>query len=369
MPAAVAAASVGVATARSAAGLPKQLGAHPDAIGNYASKSAAWRDGKFHNVEPAGSVDPTEQMSTLRDMLSGRAGRKPAKPIPVEVPRFPEEVDDLGVTWFGHATALIEIDGMRVLVDPVWGKRVSPSPTIGPSRLHPIPLVLGALPPLDAIVLSHDHYDHLDMATVVELAQSQEAPFVVPLGVGAHLRSWGIADERITELDWGETHAIGELSFGCCRARHFSGRGLRRDTTLWASWALIGPRHRVYFGGDSGYSTGFSEIGTQYGPFDLALIPIGAYDKRWRDIHLDPEEAILAFVDVQSGRSRYGVMLPIHWATFVLAPHGWDDPIERAVAAAERAGVDLWTPPPGRRLTGDTAREKAAPRWWTAIAQ
>lgn len=366
MPAAVAAASVGVATARSAAGLPKQLGAPSDEIDSYTSKSAAWRDGKFHNVEPAEHVDPTEQMSTLRDMLSGRAARKPATPIPVEVPRFPQQTEDLAVTWFGHASALIEIDGLRVLVDPVWGKRASPSPTIGPARLHPIPLVLDALPELDVIVLSHDHYDHLDMTTVVQLAEFQRAPFVVPLGVGAHLRAWGIAADRITELDWGQTHTIGEVEFGCCRARHFSGRGLRRDVTLWASWTLIGPRHRVYFGGDSGYSTTFAEIGTRHGPFDLALLPIGAYDRRWPDIHLDPEEAVQAFADVQAGQSGYGVMLPIHWATFVLAPHTWDDPIVRTVAAAEQAGATLWTPPPGRRVKAESKADEAAPRWWSS---
>lgn len=365
MPAALAAAGVGVATVRSASGLPRQLGATPEEIGDAVEKSAAYRNGRFHNLEPASTPDAGDPGGMVREFVAGRPLRKPAAPVPVEVPRFPEQADDLAVTWFGHATSLIEVDGYRVLVDPVWGRRVSPSPTIGPARMHPVPLVLSALPRLDVIIISHDHYDHLDMETVIELARSQEATFVVPLGVGAHLHKWGIDGERIVELDWGESHRIGDLTLGCCRARHFSGRGLKRDLTLWSSWAIVGPRHKVYFSGDSGYSTCFSEIGTQYGPFDLALIAVGAYDRRWPDIHLDPEEAVLAFVDVQSGRSKIGSMLPIHWGTFNLALHSWSDPIDRSVVAARKAGIDLWTPPPGRRLVAaDTDRGPATEVWW-----
>lgn len=190
----------------------------------------------------------------------------------------PVEAADVAVTWYGHSSVLVEVEGYRVLADPVWSRRVSPSTFLGPSRMHPTPVPLSDLPAVDAIVISHDHYDHLDMATVRQLVSSQKAPFVVPVGLGAHLRRWRVPEERIVELDWDESTTVGALTLTCTEARHFSGRGFVRNTTQWASWVLAGPERTVFFGGDSGYTPRFADLGRRYGPFDLTLLPVGAYD-------------------------------------------------------------------------------------------
>jgi L-ascorbate metabolism protein UlaG (beta-lactamase superfamily) len=223
--------------------------------------------------------------------------------------------------------------------------------------MHPPPVPLDSLPALDAIVVSHDHYDHLDIDTIVALARSQWAPFVVPLGVGAHLREWGIPDERIIELDWNERTQIDELTLICTPARHFSGRFFSRNGTLWASWAIIGPAHRAYFGGDTGYTKSFAEIGAEHGPFDVTLMPVGAYNKQWPDIHMNPEDAVQAHLDVNGG-----LLVPIHWCTFRLAPHPWAEPIERLLTAADAAQVKVAVPKPGGRVD-PTATIEFEP-WW-----
>jgi L-ascorbate metabolism protein UlaG (beta-lactamase superfamily) len=191
----------------------------------------------------------------------------------------------------------------------------------------------------------------------VALARTQWAPFFVPLGVGAHLRSWGIPEQRIVELDWNERAQVDDLTLICTPARHFSGRFLTRNTTLWASWVVIGPGHRAYFGGDSGYTNSFAQIGADYGPFDVTLMPVGAYNKAWPDIHMNPEEAVQAHQDV-NGR----LLVPIHWCTFRLAPHPWAEPIERLLAAADAAHVQVAVPKPGGRV--DPAATAKMEPWW-----
>ena len=184
-----------------------------------------------------------------------------------------------------------------------------------------MPAPLEALPAIDAVIISHDHYDHLDVDTIKQLARTQRATFFVPLGIGAHLRTWHIPDDRIVELDWNESARLGELTLVCTPARHFSGRFLTRNVTLWSSWALIGPRHRAFFGGDTGYTKSFADIGADHGPFDLTLMPVGAYHPGWPDIHMNPEDAVRAHRDVTDA----GLLVPIHWATFRLAPHPWSE--------------------------------------------
>lgn len=329
-------------------GAPAALGAEPAAIRAVAERSPNYRDGVFVNPEPASmfNIDREQQRLILREVIGGRAASRPANPIPLAEPQpMGTRAVDLAVCWLGHATALLEVDGYRVLTDPVWSDRCSPSDVIGPQRMHPPPLELEGLPALDAIIISHDHYDHLDIDTVLALARTQRAPFVVPLGVGAHLRAWGLPDERVIELDWNERAQIDELSLVCTPARHFSGRFLNRNTTLWASWAVIGPKHRAYFGGDTGYTKGFAEIGAEHGPFDITLMPVGAYNTAWPDIHMNPEEAVRAHLDV-GGR----LLVPIHWCTFRLAPHPWAEPIERLLTAAEAANVHVSVPKPGERV-------------------
>ena len=337
------------------------VGAFPQDIRPVAQRSTQYADGVFVNVEPASpgiSLSREEQRMLLTELLARRGATRPPRPIPLVAPVTPAgPAAGCAVSWFGHSTALVEIDGYRVLTDPIWSRRCSPSQAVGPRRLHEPPLPLESLPPVDAVVISHDHYDHLDMDSVRTLVRTQRAPFLVPLGIGAHLRKWRIPEDRIVELDWNESHLIGELRVVCTPARHFSGRLLQRNTTLWASWAIIGPQHRAFFGGDTGYTKSFSEIGSEYGPFDLTLMPIGAYHPSWPDIHMNPEEAVRAHRDVTDA----GLLVPVHWATFRLAPHPWAEPVQRLLVAAEPAGVQIAVPKPGQRV--DVA-SPAVDAWW-----
>lgn len=344
-------------------GAPSALGASPAAIRKVADRSPNYRDGVFVNADPTGlfNLDREQRWLILREFIGRRAASRPPAEIPfaspVDVDNQPRE---LAVSWLGHSTALLEIDGYRVLTDPVWSDRCSPSDVIGPQRMHAPPTPLEALPALDAVVISHDHYDHLDIDTVIALTHTQRAPFIVPLGVGAHLRDWGIPKQRIIELDWNERTKIDELTLICTPARHFSGRFLSRNTTLWASWVVISPSHRAYFAGDTGYTTSFAQIGAEHGPFDVTLMPVGAYNPAWPDIHMTPEEAVQAHVDVTTAQS--GLLVPIHWCTFRLAPHPWAEPIERLVAAAKAAQVQVAVVRPGGRV--DIGDPPESDPWW-----
>ncbi|BBZ31822.1 MBL fold metallo-hydrolase [Mycolicibacterium confluentis] len=334
---------------RALQGAPAALGAGPVEIAGVAGGSPNYREGVFHNLEPASPVELTrqEQWRLVHDMFGGTSQR-PEGTIPLVTPETGKPAADLAVTWFGHSSAVIEVDGYRILADPVWSERCSPSKVVGPQRLHPVPAPLEALPAIDAVIISHDHYDHLDISTAQHLAGSQNALFFVPLGIGVHLRGWGIPHDRIVELDWGQAQQLGELQIVCTPARHFSGRFLTRNATLWSSWAVIGPRHRAFFGGDTGYTTSFADIGAEYGPFDLTLMPVGAYHPGWPDIHMNPEDAVRAHRDVTDAGS--GLFIPIHWATFRLAPHPWSEPIERMLIAARDAQVAAAVPRPGQRV-------------------
>ncbi len=349
-------------------GTPAALGASAAAIRASAAGSPNYRDGVFHNVEQSAALrmDAEENRLALFEVISGNVASTPPAEIPLTDAPTRFRSDPLAVTWLGHATALLEVDGYRLLTDPVWSERCSPARSLGPRRLHPPPVPLETLPAVDAVVISHDHYDHLDMPTVRALARSQRAPFLVPLGVGAHLREWGVPDSRIIELDWHSQTRIGELTLTCTPARHYSGRFLSRGNTLWASWAIRGPQHRAFFGGDSGYTRSFADIGAAYGPFDLTLLPIGAYNKSWPDIHMNPEEAVRAHRDLNAAAPG-GVLVPIHWATFRLAPHPWGEPADRLVEAALADAVAIAVPKPGGRVVPaapGTADPAAVEPWW-----
>jgi len=330
-------------------------------------RSPNYGDGGFRNPDATSLVGSGSTWQMIRRWLGGHEQRVPPGPMPVVLRTRADfaqpPASGLRATWLGHSTVLLEIDGARILIDPVWARRVSPSSLIGPRRFHEPPLALGYLPPLDAILASHDHYDHLDRGVIRALARSaaqERARFVVPLGVGAHLERWGVSAERITELDWTESTVVGPLSITATPARHFSGRGLSdRNHTLWASWSVAGPKHRVFHSGDTGPFPGFTDIGARHGPFDLTLIKIGAYDTEWPDIHLSPEQA----VDAHS-RLRGKLLLPIHWGTFNLAFHAWDEPADRVVAAAG-AGTQLVMPRPGESVEPATARP--VEKWWKNV--
>jgi L-ascorbate metabolism protein UlaG (beta-lactamase superfamily) len=358
--AAVLAGPVGWVTA-AAWGLPTSLGAHRRRLRPVVTGSTQFSDGRFHNRMATPALSPANARDgLLRQWHEERHVGLPGGPIPLSRPELPADAAELAVTWLGHASALLEIDGRRVLLDPVWGHRVSPSPVFGPTRLHPAPVELAELPQVDAVLISHDHYDHLDLPTVRGLLATQKAPFVVPLGIGEHLRKWRVPEDRIVELDWDDTYTVGGLTLTCTEARHFSGRFFHRDTTLWASWVIVGPRHRVFFGGDTGYTPAFAGIGARFGPFDLTLLPIGAYNDAWHAIHMDPEEAMRAHGDL-GGR----LLLPIHWATFNLAFHRWAEPVQRLLDAAERVGARVAVPVPGQRI--DVLDPPKLEDWWTAV--
>lgn len=324
-------------------------------------RSPRFRDGAFRNPVPAAAVPPGTVPRLLGEMVFERDGRRPPGRIPlVTSPAVEPSATGLSAVWYGHATTLVEIEGRRVLFDPVWSDRCSPSALIGPRRLHPVPAPLAGLPVVDAIVISHDHYDHLDMATVRALTALQAAPFLVPLGIGAHLERWGVPRARIVELDWEEETRVAGLRFVATAARHFSGRTLTRNRTLWGSWVVAGPNRRVFYAGDSGYFDGYAAIGAAHGPFDLTLMPVGAYSPSWPDVHMTPEEAVNAHVDLGGE-----LFLPVHWATFTLALHPWAEPVDRLWREAKARDVRLAVPRPGDRVDADDAPSPDG--WWELL--
>jgi L-ascorbate metabolism protein UlaG (beta-lactamase superfamily) len=274
----------------------------------------------------------------------------------------------LRVTWFGHSSLLLEIDGVRVMVDPVWEERASPVQFFGPRRFFAPTLRLEELPELDCVLVSHDHYDHFGAGTLRRLAtlkQTARALWVTSAGVDARLEKLGVERRRIAALDWTETAEVNGTGVRVTAwpARHFSGRTLwDRFTTLWSSFVIEGPRHRVYFGADSGYWDGFAEIAAQYPKFDLTMLEIGAFHPLWAEIHMGPDGAARAYA-AMGGAEKMGPLFPIHWGLFNLALHGWRQPIERLSEVAEREVIPLWLPEPGVP-TEVVSRKTVRSDWW-----
>ena len=322
-------------------------------------------DGQLVNLEPTEVMKDHASWSSFVDWATGSEMRAPTCPLPMVTDASTRlatpPASGLRVTWLGHSTTLVELDGRVILTDPVWSERASPSRWVGPRRFHPPPLALADLPHLDAVVISHEHYDHLDMATVRALA-SRGVPFHVPLGIGAHLAAWGVPEAQIVEHAWWEGARIGDgFELVSTPSRHFNGRGVPwRTGSLWTSWALVGPRHRVFFSGDTGQTESFREIAAREGPFDLALLEIGQYHPSWGDIHLGPAGALEAFT-----RLGAKTLVPIHWGTFQLAYHAWSEPAETLVDAAEVRGVPVLTPRLGEPV--EPASAPASPRWWREL--
>ena len=326
-------------------------------------QSTHWRDGRFRNALTR--VDGPLTESVLRWLFGGGSPyASPEAPLVVQQ-RARAQFDTLPasglrVTWLGHSTTLIELDGQRVLTDQMWGTRASPLSWIGPARFFSPPLALDDLPQIDAVVISHDHYDHLDMGTVRTLS-AMGTRFIVPLGIGARLASWDVPAAQITELDWWQDVTVGSLTITATPSRHFSGRWVHdADRTLWAGWSIASPTARVYYSGDTALLDDMEAIGARLGPFDIALIEIGAYNALWSDVHLGPEQAVRA-----SRLVRAAVLLPVHWATFDLALHGWTEPIERTLVAAAREGVRVATPVPGGSV--EPLRTLPDRKWWPQL--
>jgi L-ascorbate metabolism protein UlaG (beta-lactamase superfamily) len=323
-------------------------------------------DGAFANPPPPAPARTSGDVLTmLRNQVGGDEVRVPPSTLPVvavdakalqSTPPSP----GLRAFWIGHASVYVELDGVRLLVDPVFSEYASPF-DLGPRRFHRPPIALADLPPIDAVLITHDHYDHLDMTAAQELAR-RGAAFHVPLGIGAHLERWGVPGAQIREYEWWQEQALRGVRIVSTPTRHYSGRGLNRNRTLWTSWSVIGARHRFYVSGDTGYADHFRAIGEKLGPFDLSFVKVGAYGPGagWADIHMSAEDAVRAHRDVRARR-----MVPVHWATFNLAFHAWDEPIRRTLMAAQEHKVEVLTPRIGEMMDAD--RPFASTAWWEQV--
>ncbi|UXP31762.1 MBL fold metallo-hydrolase [Reichenbachiella agarivorans] len=321
-----------------------------------------YKDGTFVNLIPT-SMDMsfTKFMSIMRDQFSSKTLKAPTKAI------IPLKLDSLDIaenhqtriTWFGHSALLLEIDGTKIFIDPMLGNVPAPHPMLGKKRfVEDLPIAIEQLPHLDAVIISHDHYDHLDYGSIQKL-KGKVDKFYVPLGVDAHLIAWGVEKSKIEALDWWEETNLFDIQLAFTPSRHFSGRGLTdRNKSLWGSWVIKGKNENIYFSGDGGYGPHFKEIGEKYGPFDFGMIECGQYDTRWDEIHMMPEESVQAGIDVQAK-----VIMPIHWGAFVLAFHDWREPAERAIKKADELGIPIITPEIGQPFIV-SALDMQFPHWW-----
>lgn len=329
---------------------------------NLFSQHEHYKKGKFSNQQPTNmNMSISSVFSLMKDGFVGKSGRSPINTLPVEHFKWNNKSTEKdSVTWFGHSTFFISIDDNKILVDPMFALTASPVSFAGSKRYSKDLLyIIEELPSIDAVIITHDHYDHLDYPSILKL-KNKVGHFFVPLGVGAHLLRWGIEKDRISELNWWEELKWEGLTLACVPSQHFSGRGLfNRNSTLWSGWVIKGKNTKFYTSGDGGYGPHFKEIGEKYGPFDLTLIEGGQYDKRWSAIHMQPEKSIQAHLDVK-GRK----MMLIHWGAFTLAYHPWTEPVERAVRAAKEKRVDIITPRIGETVILDSQIQYSRLNWW-----
>ncbi|MFD1032640.1 MBL fold metallo-hydrolase [Metaplanococcus flavidus] len=320
-----------------------------------------YEDGKFINL-PMGK--PEIDINVLAAPENSDSEDKEMNPGD-QLPVVDIDWDNIGaeedsLTWLGHSTFIMSLDNNKILIDPMLGPVASPVSFIGPKRyggdlLH----LVDEMPEIDAVFITHDHYDHLDYESIKKL-DGKVAHYFVPYGVGSHLTGWGVAEDKITEMNWWDEKEYQGLTVALVPAKHFSGRGiLNRSSTLWGGWVLAGEETRFYISGDSGYDKHFKEIGNKYGPFDIALIEGGQYDERWPESHMIPEESVQASIDVQAEQ-----MMLIHWAGFTLARHSWTEPIERALVATEENDVDLFAPRIGETVPLDGDVPFPVSTWW-----
>jgi L-ascorbate metabolism protein UlaG (beta-lactamase superfamily) len=323
-------------------------------------RSPTVRDGRFQNLTPTEvTLKGTSIFKMLTEYRNRPADTAPGRPLPsmrTDLAALPG--DGVWLVWFGHSSYLLKVEGVTILVDPVFSGNAAPVSFM--AKAFPGANVYGVpeMPAIDILLLTHDHYDHLDYRTVRALIPTV-GKYITSLGVGAHLEYWGVAPGKITELDWWERCEAMGLTFTATPARHFSGRGFRRGRTLWSSFVLQGLGHSLYLGGDSGYEQHFREIGERFGPFELAILECGQYGKNWPFIHMVPEDTVQAALDL-----RAAALMPVHWGKFTLALHPWREPVSRAVAAAAQQGLPVTTPLIGQpvRVGGPYPSE----RWWEA---
>jgi L-ascorbate metabolism protein UlaG (beta-lactamase superfamily) len=315
----------------------------------------------FVNTVDTSTGEILEALKSMPKMLFGSSGN-PTKPLPTIFSDIPNEVDSSKtyITWYGHSTFLIETYGQRILIDPMFGEVAAPVP-FGTKRFkYDQALPVASIKNIDVVIISHDHYDHLDYPTIQKL-KGEIKHFVTPLGIGSHLESWGIPEEDITELDWWQDVKLSDITFTATPSRHFSGRGITdRDATLWASWVIQTPSANLYYSGDSGYANHFQEIATKLGPFDFAMLECGQYNTAWNQIHMFPDQTVQAALDLNAT-----LVMPIHWGAFRLAPHAWDESVSAFVESAKSKNINYTHPMIGQRF--ELGEAPALTEWWNNL--
>lgn len=325
---------------------------------DYLKRANNYKDGKFYNEKEFQMI----YSNSGENSFVSNKGAVPKETIPSVLPTYLDnpDIDILNITWFGHSTLMIQMHGMNILIDPVFSDKTSPVSFAGPSRFSELPIEVENLPDIDIVVISHDHYDHLDYETIKEIDKKVEK-YIVPLGVENHLERWGVDQDKIINLAWWEEIEIDGLLIGCTPARHYSGRKVIDSyNTLWASWVFIDEYYKVFESGDTGFDTHFQEIYDKYGEFDLALLDSGQYDVKWKSTHMAPEEAVEAGSILNAK-----VIMPIHWGSFKLANHPWDDAVERFVIKAEEENMKYITPKIGETVTYIDNINTL--KWWISI--
>jgi L-ascorbate metabolism protein UlaG (beta-lactamase superfamily) len=342
---------------------PQFGGKHSEADKKRYESSGHYEKGKFSNlIHTALDMDFKSLLSISKDYIKGVPNSEPSFETQIE------KVDSISLTkkdtlskliWFGHSAFLLQMDGKNILIDPMLGNVPSPHPWLGKGRYQKeLPIEIAQLPSIDAIIISHDHYDHLDYGSIQKL-KAKTKSFYVPLGVGAHFEAWGIPNEHIHEFNWWDEGKIDDIKIAFTPSRHFSGRGLGdRFSTLWGSWVIKGSKDNIYFSGDGGYGPHFKEIGEKYGPFDFAMMECGQYNEKWADIHMMPEETAQAALDVKTE-----LFMPIHWGSFTLALHAWTDPVERVLAKSSELGQAIYVPKIGQEIIIGH-KPKQLNKWW-----
>lgn len=324
-----------------------------------------YRDGRFHNTVPRENPGFLQILGIIKDLaFQQRVDTEPSESLPIQVVTRAQldglSNEELYLIKLGHSSMLLKVYGEYWLIDPVFSKRASPFSFSGPARFHPVPITVAELPPIERVLISHNHYDHLDRAAIQELAPKTQQ-FLVPLGNAGDLQKWGVDQTKIISFDWWQELKTDNALLAFTPTQHFSSRSLSdRNMTLWGSWVIKTEEQSLYFSSDSGYFDGFKKIGEKYGPFDLTMIETGAYNTRWPDVHMMPEESVQAHLDLQ------GVtMLPIHNSTFNLSTHAWYDPLERVSLAAKKQQVHLTTPIVGEVFTAKQAA--ISNLWWKTL--
>jgi len=345
------------------------FGASPDKNSKkIIENSENFIEGKFRNIKTTyTNFRTSEKKATLMDWFSPPKDKNPLNPLPT-IKFIGKDLAEGKFVWLGHSTVLMKTEGLVVMTDPVFN-RASPLPSFnsksksnffnGKPFIFENPVVIDDLPKVDVVIISHDHYDHLDSKAIKDLS-NQVDQFFVPLGVGAHLEQWGVNKNRITEYDWYDSKDYKNIKFTFAPSLHFSGRGVTNgNSTLWGSWMIKSKTLSAYFSGDGGYSETFKKLGNEYGPFDIAFIENGAYNVDWSNVHMFPDEAVQASIDLKAE-----VLFPIHWSKFDLSVHPWDEPIIRITKEAEKKNVNIATP-----MIGEVFELSSIPKkpWWEKL--